>query len=75
MLVLDRVSIPAQISSPRSKLRRKGFIQRTLPNCCSLPKEVRTGTEAGQESGADVEAMEGCYLLACFPWLAQFAFL
>ena len=23
--------------------------------------------EAGQEAGADAEAMEGCYLLACFP--------
>jgi hypothetical protein len=27
------------------------------------------------EAGADAEAMEGCYLLACFPWLAQLAFL
>jgi hypothetical protein len=39
------------------------------------PKEVRTGTQADQEAGADAETMEGCYLLACFPWLAQFAFL
>jgi hypothetical protein len=59
----------------RSKLRRKGFIQLILPYCCSSPKEVRTGTQAGQEAGADAEAMEGCYLLACFPWLAQLAFL
>jgi hypothetical protein len=28
-------------------------------------KEVRTGTQAGQEAGADAEAMEGCFLLAC----------
>jgi hypothetical protein len=28
-----------------------------------------------QETGADAEGMEGCYLLACFPWLAQLAFL
>ena len=27
------------------------------------------------EAGADAEAMEGCYLLACFPWLAQPALL
>ena len=40
-----------------------------------ITKEVRTGTQAGQETGADVEAMEGCSLLACFPWLAQPAFL
>ena len=36
---------------------------------------VRTGTQAGQETGADAEAMEGCSLLACFPWLAQPALL
>jgi hypothetical protein len=54
---------------------RKGFIQLTLPPCCSSPKEVRTGTQAGQDAGADAEATEGCYLLACFPWLAQLAFL
>jgi len=72
---LVRVSIPAQTSWPRSKLGRKGFIQLTLPHCCSSPKEVRTGTEAGQEAGADAEVMEGCCLLACFCWLAQLAFL
>jgi hypothetical protein len=27
------------------------------------------------EAGADAEAMEECCLLACFPWLAQLAFL
>ena len=30
---------------------RKGFIQLTLPNCCPSPKEVRTGTQTGQEPG------------------------
>ena len=35
-----------------------------------ITKEVRTGTQAGQESGADAEAMEGCSLLACLPPLA-----
>jgi hypothetical protein len=40
-----------------------------------ITKEVRTGTPAGQEPGADAEAMKGCYLLACFPWLAQPALL
>jgi hypothetical protein len=47
----------------------------TLPHCCSSLKEVRTGTQAGQEAGADAEAMEECSLLACFPWLAQPALL
>jgi hypothetical protein len=40
-----------------------------------ITKEVRTGTQAGQGAGADAEAMEGCSLLACFPWLAQLALL
>jgi hypothetical protein len=74
-IVLVRVSIPAQTTWPRSKLGRKGFIRLTLPCCCSSPKEVRTGTQAGQEAGADAEAMEGCSLLACFLWLAQPALL
>ena len=69
--VLVRISITAQTLWPRSKLGRKGFIQLTLPHCCSLPKEVRTGTQVGQKAGADAEAMERCSLLACFPWLAQ----
>jgi hypothetical protein len=68
--VFVRVSIPAQTSWPKGKLWRKGFIQLTLPHCCSSPKEVGTGTQAGQEAGADTEAIKGCFLLACFPWLA-----
>jgi hypothetical protein len=40
-----------------------------------ITKEVQTRTQAGQEAGADAEAMEGCSLLACFPWLAQPALL
>jgi hypothetical protein len=30
-----------------------------------ITKDVRTGTQAGQEAGADAEVMEGCSLLAC----------
>jgi hypothetical protein len=40
-----------------------------------ITKEVRTGTQAGQEAGVDEEAMEGCFLLTCFPWFAQLALL
>jgi hypothetical protein len=39
-----------------------------------ITKEVRTGTQSGQEAGADAEAMEGCFLLACLHWLAQLAY-
>jgi hypothetical protein len=73
--VFLRVSIPAQTSWPRSKLGRKGLFNLHFPRCCWSPKDVRTGTQADQEAGADAEAMEGCSLLACFPWLAQPALL
>jgi hypothetical protein len=59
----------------KKHLGRKEFIQLTLPYCCSSPKKVKTGTQADPEAGADAQAMEGCYLLACFPWLAQPALL
>jgi len=39
----------------KKQLGRNGFIQLTLPYCCSSWKEVRTGTQAGQEAGADAE--------------------
>jgi hypothetical protein len=40
-----------------------------------ITKEIRTETQAGQEAGGDADAIEGCSLLACFPWLAQPALL
>jgi hypothetical protein len=40
-----------------------------------ITKGCWTGTQAGQKAGADAEAMEGCSLLACLPWLAQPALL
>jgi hypothetical protein len=40
-----------------------------------ITKGCRTGTQAGGEAGADEQSMEGCSLLACFPWLAQPALL
>jgi hypothetical protein len=59
----------------KKQLGRKGFIQLTIPTLLFITKEVRTGTQAGQEAGADAEAMEGCSLLAGFHWLAQPALL
>ena len=38
-----------------------------------LGQELKQGRNL--EAGADAEAMEGCCLLACFPWLAQLAFI
>jgi hypothetical protein len=40
-----------------------------------ITKGSQAGTQAGQEAGVDAEAMEGCYLLACLPWLVQPALL
>jgi len=53
---------------------RKGF---QLMGCSSSFREVRKEPKQGRdlEAGAEAEAMEGCCLLACFPWLAQPAFL
>jgi hypothetical protein len=56
-------------------LGRKEFIQLTVPHGCSSPKELRTGTQASPEAGADAETMEGCYLLAFFLSLPQLTFL
>jgi hypothetical protein len=59
----------------KKQLKRKGFIQLTLPTLLLITKGCRTGTQAGQEAGADAEAMEGCSLLARFSYLAQPALL
>jgi hypothetical protein len=59
----------------KKQLGKKGFIQLTLSTLLFITKEVRTEIQAGQKAGADAEAMEGCSLLACFPWLAQPAVL
>jgi hypothetical protein len=74
--VLVRVSIPAQnIMTKEVSWGGKGLFNLHFPHCCSSPKEVRSGTQAGQEAGAGAEAMEGCFLLACFPCLIQPALL
>ena len=40
-----------------------------------ITKGSQDWNTAGQEAGADAEAMERCFLLACFPWLVQSALL
>ena len=42
----------------------------------TIHREGRVGEGwTSLEAGADAEAMKECCLLACFPWLAQSAFL
>lgn len=62
---------------PRSKLKRKGFIQLTLPY--DVHHQNKSGVERihgrNLKAEVDAEAKEECCLLACFPWLAQLALL
>ena len=72
--VLVRVSIPAQHHDQEASWGGKGLF--SIHFCIAIHHQRnRTGTQAGQEARADTEAMERCYLLGCFPWLAQPALL
>jgi hypothetical protein len=73
--VLIRVSIPGQNIMTKKQVGEERVYSAYTSILLFITKEVRTGTQAGQEAGADAEAMEGCSLLACFPWLAQPALL
>lgn len=58
----------------------KVFIRHTLPHHTLSLKEIRTGTQPGQEpedwrTGPDAEDMDGCCLLSCSPCLAHPVFL
>jgi hypothetical protein len=68
--VLVRVSISAQTFMTKKQVGKKRVYLAYTSILLFITKEVRTGTQAGQEAGADAEAMEGCSLLACFPWFA-----
>jgi hypothetical protein len=70
-----RVSIPAKNVVTKKQVGEERVYSAYTSTLLFITKEVRTGTQAGQEAGADAEAMEGCSLLACFPWLAQPALL
>jgi hypothetical protein len=63
--VLVRVSIPAQTVMTKKQVGEERVYLAYTSILLFITKEVRTGTQAGQEAGADAEAMEGCSLLAC----------
>ena len=69
------VSIPGQNIMTKKQVGEERVYSANTSMLLFITKEVRTGSQAGQETGADAEAMEGCSLLACFPWLAQTALL
>jgi len=65
-LVLVRVSIPTQNIMTKKQVGEERVYSVCTSTLLFITKEVRTGTQAGQEAGADAEAMERCYLLACY---------
>jgi hypothetical protein len=70
--VLVRVSSPIQ--NQEASWRGKGLFSLQFHTAVHHQrKELTQGRNL--EAGADAEAMEVCYLLDCFPWLAQLAFL
>jgi hypothetical protein len=73
--VLVRVSIPGQNIMTKKQVGEERVYLAYTSILLFITKEVRTGTQGGQEAGADAEAMEGYSLLACLPWLAQPALL
>jgi hypothetical protein len=65
IFVLIRVSSPAQNVMTKKQVGEEGVYSAYTSMLLFITKEVRTGTQAGQEAGADAEAMEeGCYWLA-----------
>jgi hypothetical protein len=60
----------------RSNLGTKGFILFILPHHGPSSKDMSARTEENRklEAGAKAEVIEGCYLLACSPWLALSSF-
>ena len=65
MYVLVRVSIPWSNIMTKKQVGEERIYLAYTSILLFITKEVRTGTQAGQEAGADAEAMEGCSLLAC----------
>jgi hypothetical protein len=76
--VLVRVSIPAQnIMTKKASWGGKGLF--SLQFHTAVHHQRKSGLELTQgwnlKAEANAEAMEGCCLLDCFPWLTQLAFL
>lgn len=77
--VLVRIAIAVTNHLDQDQLGdgRALFIWLMLPQNCLSWWKSRRELKQGRilEARADAETMEGCYLLACFSWLAQMAFL
>jgi hypothetical protein len=75
IVVLVVVSIPAQNIMTKKQVGEERVYSAYTSTLLFIIKGSQDLNLAGQEAGADTGAMEGCYLLACFPWFAQLAFL
>ena len=66
-----RVSITVTKDHIKNQVGGTEIIWLSLPGHSPSLEEVRKGTQQDKnlETGADAEAMGGCCLLACFPWL------
>ena len=63
------VSVAVMKHHEQSNLGRKGFLWLALPQHCSSSKEVKTGTQVGQEPGgrSSCRGNEGVLLTGLFP--------
>jgi hypothetical protein len=73
-----RVSIPAQNIMAKNQVGEERVYSIYIFHI-AVHQHRKSGQKLTQgrsmEAGADGEAMKESYLLACFPWLAQLAFL
>jgi hypothetical protein len=73
--ILVKVSIPAQNIMTKKQVGEERVYSAYTSILLFITKDVRTGTQASQKAEADAKILEGCYLLACFPWLAQLSLI
>jgi len=74
VIVLVRVSIPAQNIMTKKQVGEERVYSAYTSSLLFITKGSQDWN-SGQEAETDAEAMEGCFLLACFPWLTQLALL
>ena len=72
-----RVSIAATEQDDQGNLGKEVYFSSHFQGIVHSRVKSRQELTQGRnlEAGTDAEAMEGCCLLACSPWLAQPAFL
>jgi hypothetical protein len=72
-LILVRVCIPTQDIMTKKQVGKERVYSAYTSTLLCITKGSQD--RYSHRAGTDAEAMEGCFLLACFPWLAQLAFL